>query len=323
MRSQDHDVFKFKTYFDLLCDHKYFNKFLGYFNSKYGQPTSSAVREAQPFAKPAEVTVDVPEGMTEEHFRKLISRFLSSQVRQKPGEEKEPHYRSLIKRYYMIHKGISSPSSVTSDHVAALIGDEIHIKDVYMSLKKEFGMGTRGGKLVPLNHFFNSLQTHKQILVAVSSYRMDAINPSRVPGEMLEQLRTLFEELDVVPSSQKTKLVAVSKTLHFLLPDLVMPIDSKVLKFLRKKGDIPPKSEKQFDWFKEVFRKYLEITDALGLKQSNGDGNWWNWSVPKRIDNAIMGFWELFSDDNIERIICGHIDMLLQFLSPIAALPAG
>lgn len=291
----------FSTYCDLLHSRKHFDRLLGYFNSKYGQPTPSAV------------TPNVPAGMTQAGYMELISRFAPPQVRQKSGEDKEPHYRSLIKRYYMIDKGASSGSSVTSGRVSALISDETHVLDIYESLRKEFGVGIRGGELVPLDGFFHSLQTNKKTLVAAWGYRMDDINPGAVPGAVFEQLRALFDGLEVVPSSQKTKLVAVSKTLHFLLPDLVMPIDSKVLRFLRK-GDIPAKSEKQFDWFKEVFGKYLEITTALDLEQSNGDGKWWNWSVPKRVDNAIMGFWDLFSEQNMQRIVCSRIDMLLDYL---------
>jgi len=229
-------------------------------------------------------------------------------------KKKEPHYEDLIKSYYKIGAGTPSGSRVTSGHVSTLISNRTHIDDVYESLRKEFGMGMRGGKLVPPDDFFRSLQTNKNDLVKASTYRMDGISPSAAPDQMFELLRALFHGLQVVPSTQNTRLVAVSKALHFLLPDLVMPIDSKVLRFFRKKGDIPPEPQKQFDWFTEILGKYLEITAALGLKQVNGDGKWWNWSVPKRVDNAIMGFWDLFSDDNIERIVCGHIDTLLHYL---------
>jgi len=93
-----------------------------------------------------------------------------------------------------------------------------------------------------------------------------------------------------------------------------MPVDgASVLRFLRK-GSVPTKIGKQFELFKEIFCKYIELTSQLKLNPDNGDGNWWNISVPKRIDNAIGGFWKIFGNDNIERITCDHIDMLLKYL---------
>ena len=305
----------FSTYFDLLRSRNYFDRLLKYYNSKYGKPIPSAAQGAPIYGKQATVTVGVPRGLTAGQYKKMIDHRVARQVRYKSGEDKEPHYRSLIKRCYVIGKGTSTSSSITGGHVAALISNKTHIEDAYKSLDKEFYRDRRRAKLAPYSDFWTSIQTHKQRLVAVSQYGMDAINPGAVPGEVFEQLRALFHGLEVVPSSQKTKLVAVSKTLHFLLPDLVMPIDSKVLRFLGKGDNISPQPEKQFESFKDVFNRYLELTAALGLKQSNGDGNWWNWSVPKRIDNTIMGFGDLFfNDENVERIICGHMDMLLDYL---------
>jgi hypothetical protein len=154
---------------------------------------------------------------------------------------------------------------------------------------------------------------------------MESIAPDAIPEELLDGLKLLFSGLKVVPLKAKPgkppkegpKLVAVSKILHFLLPDLVMPVDrKKVLRFFRK-GDVPQETDEQFELFMEVFRKYAEVTARLGLTSGNGDGNWWNISVPKRIDNAILGFWDIFDDANLERIICGHTDMLLEYLGAL------
>jgi len=233
----------------------------------------------------------------------------------KRGEKREGHYGDLIKRHYKIYPGGSSNPSVNSHHVASLIDDYTHIHDVYESLSIEFGMGKRGAKLVSFEEFRKSIQDHSQVVVGLTGYRMDCIAPDAVPQSLLNDLKQLFDELEVVPPGKPRKLVAVSKTLHFLLPGLVMPIDgANVLRFLRK-GDVPEKAERQFDLFKEVFGKYIELATQLGLNPSNGGGNWWNISVPKRIDNAIAGFWAIFDSGNIERMICGHIDTLLSYLN--------
>jgi len=265
------------SYFDLLRKRKYFDIFLEYFNSDYAGK----------------------------------------------GEKRERHYGDLIKRHYKIAQGGISNHSVYRNHVAGLINDGTHIHDVYESLRVEFGVGIRGAKLVSFEDFWGSIKDHSQVVVRLTDYRMDCIAPNPVPQDILRDLRELFCGLKVVPPKAKQgkpleegpKLVAVSKTLHFLLPNLVMPVDrAKVLRFLGK-GDVPPKIEKQFEWFKEVFNKYIELAAQLELEPNNGDGNWWNISVPKRIDNAIAGFWQIFDGAKMERIICGHIDTLLSYLN--------
>jgi hypothetical protein len=299
------------SYFDLLHSREYFDVFLSHFNSKYGKQTA-----ATPNA-----TIPIPQDINPEEWKK----FMEHQTRRakRSGEEREIHYSNLIKRYYMIGHGTSGSPTITSNHVTALISNRTHINDAYESLRKEFLMGMRGLKLFPFKEFWDSIQVHKQVLMSLTRYKMESIASGAIPQGLLDELKLLFCRLKVVPPKEKPgegskegpKLVAVSKTLHFLLPDLVMPVDrAKVLSFLGKKGDVPSDQEQQFAWFREVFGKYIELTAHLGLTSSNGDGHWWNTSVPKRIDNAIIGFWDVFSNENLERIICGNIGMLLSFL---------
>lgn len=271
------------SYFELLCSRRYFDIFLKHYNSRYGKKTSS-------------------------------SPYTAMTIPQRSGKEKEPRYSSLIKRYYMISGNIASVSSFTSNHVSALISNQTYIGNAYNSLNTEFRMNRRLSKTVSYEEFWNSIQNHKVVIVRLTNYRMDSIVPGAIPEGLLNDLRQLFYGLSVVPLYKPRKLVAVSKTLHFLLPNLVMPVDvAGVLRFLRM-GDVPQKIDKQFDLFIEVFRKYIELAAKLGLKMDNGDGHWWNISVPKRIDNAIGGFWDIFNDADMGKIICGNIDTLLSFL---------
>jgi hypothetical protein len=217
--------------------------------------------------------------------------------------QREKRYEQLIKRYRS-----------STGQFAGLISDRTHIADLYESLGKEFNMAMRGAKLVPFEEFFESIQTHKQTIVTLTNYKMDGINPDAIPQSMLGDLKQLFEGLKVVPPTQKRKLVAVSKTLHFLLPDLVMPVDNAGVLRTLEKGEVPEDAGKQYDLFIEVLEEYLDLTVKLGLKQGNSDGTWWNISVPKRIDNAIAGIWGIFSDRHIKYLICNHTDMLLNYL---------
>jgi hypothetical protein len=264
------------TYFDLLCIPKYFDRFLNCFDSNYGEK----------------------------------------------GQYREPHYGKLINRYYKIdiEEGISYLNGhiknldIDSNHVIRLINDNTHISNIYESLRIEFGMGRRSAKLVSINDFTVSIQDNQAIIERLANQRLDSIPPGTVPTSLLTDLKTLFFGLQVVPQDQKSKIVAVSKALHFLLPDLVMPIDgANILRFFGK-GDIPGKAEQQFEWFKEVFIKYVQLIAYLKLERDNCNCNWWNISVPKRIDNSITGFWMIFNNKNIEALICNHIEMFLNYL---------
>jgi hypothetical protein len=218
-------------------------------------------------------------------------------------DQREKRYKELIKRYR---------NSI--GQLADLTGDRTHIGDVYESLGKEFNCAMRGAKLVPFERFLESIRAHKHMIVALTNYRMDGINSNAILLATLGNLKHLFYGLEVVPQNQKCKLVAVSKTLHFLLPDLVMPVDNAVVLRTFDKGEIPNDAGKQYDLFVEVLKEYVDLTVKLGLKQSNSDGQWWNISVPKRIDNAIAGLWKIFSDKHLKYLICNHTDMLLDYL---------
>lgn len=91
------------------------------------------------------------------------------------------------------------------------------------------------------------------------------------------------------------KLVGVSKTMHHLLPDIVPPIDRKyILNFfynepLRKKSQEIQIKGNEEDIFLEVFNNYCDICKNAGLSESCLKRKW-DTSIPKLIDNAIIGF---------------------------------
>jgi hypothetical protein len=89
----------------------------------------------------------------------------------------------------------------------------------------------------------------------------------------------------------KRRIVGVSKTLHFLLPHLVMPIDSTyTMLYFYGSNKYHDKAEKEFETFLDIFTKIHRITRQLNLTINDVDGEQWNTSIPKLIDNAIIGF---------------------------------
>lgn len=191
---------------------------------------------------------------------------------------KEPNYGALIHRYCS-----------TGNYLKLL--DEKYIRLCYGALGNEFGMNKQGAKLVPYSTFKSSILGQKLALSALSKYRLEQFKSGQKPtDDLFSKLETLFRHLHVMASG--VKLVGVSKALHFLLPNLIMPVDRKnVLTFLYGSSYVPPSLDGQFKRFREVLERYSDLAQHLNLTVHNSDGKWWNVSVPKRIDNAIAGFW--------------------------------
>lgn len=197
------------------------------------------------------------------------------------GQFKEPNYASLINQYDK------------ASNYSTLVSNTTYIGLVYAALK-EFSMNERGARLVAQPQFQSYILKHVPTLSLLSSYRLESIDNKSLTN-IFSNLWVLFKELQVMASS--SKLVGVSKAMHFLLPNLVMPIDRKgVLSFYygQTSPNVPTGLHKQFQILREVFESYKDLAQHLPLNLSNWDGNWWNKSVPKRIDNAIAGFWKAF-----------------------------
>lgn len=211
-----------------------------------------------------------------ENFQKFLAIF--NEAYAKLGVSKEQSYGRLIMKYN------NTPSYLR------LFANSEYIRLAYDALK-EFKMDQRRARLVPYSQFASSLASQKLRLHGLSRYKMEELTSDTMSvSNLFSEFQVLFKQLNVMASG--SKLVGVSKALHFMLPNLVMPVDGdSVLKFCYGSNYVPPSFDAQFERFKEVFQRYADLTRHLRLKVSNADGNWWNISVPKRIDNAIAGFW--------------------------------
>ena len=211
-----------------------------------------------------------------ENFQKFLTIF--NEVYTKLGVYKEQSYWHLIEQYN------------NTPNYLRLFENSQYMSFAYDALK-EFKMDQRRARLVPYSQFESFLVSQKLRLHGLSRYKMEELTLDKMAlSNLFSEFQVLFKQLNVMASG--SKLVGVSKALHFMLPNLVMPVDGdSVLRFCYGSNYVPPSLDAQFERFKEVFQRYTDLTRHLGLKVSNADGNWWNISVPKRIDNAIAGFW--------------------------------
>lgn len=98
----------------------------------------------------------------------------------------------------------------------------------------------------------------------------------------------MFFQMELVHPG-KPRLVTYSKTFHFFLPKLFVPIDRKyTLSYFYGNGMVPGSLERQFKRFSELHQEFRRFATNVALVQAVD--NSWNGNIPKVIDNIIIGY---------------------------------
>lgn len=178
-----------------------------------------------------------------------------------------------------------------------MFSDE-YLELVYTTLIA-WNMNGRGAKLNDFELFKKSIRECRSNIENLKKYKLETLNDED-KKEVLSKVNILFKDLDLVGDSWtgnkiKSKIVTFSKTLHFLLPELIVPIDRKyTLNFFYGNFDVPTDTdklkndEKQIELFDELYDKFCEIISVYNLKEYKD--NKWNLNIPKIVDNAIIGY---------------------------------
>jgi hypothetical protein len=194
------------------------------------------------------------------------------------------NYRIISPSFYLYKKIIDKHRFLKN--LNALIKDDEFVELIYITLIA-WDMNRRSAKLVPFEEFKESVLKNQPILNELYDYRLDFLSINDL-DVILDKIEVLFSSLRVMKS--KSKIVGVSKTLHFLLPNLIMPIDRKfTLNSLYGNNAYSQDVKKEFKTFKEVFIKFCEISKRLKLSDRDVNNFNWNVSIPKLIDNALIG----------------------------------
>jgi len=139
-------------------------------------------------------------------------------------------------------------------------------------------MNARGAKMKYFDEFRINILRNKNYFEELSKYKLNNINEIdflKVKG-ILERL---YDGLNLMKT--KGKLVSNSKLMHYLLPDLVMPMDREnTLKFFF--GNTGETKQK----FLDIIECSYYIIKDIKLKRFLDDT--WNQSIPKVLDNAII-----------------------------------
>lgn len=178
----------------------------------------------------------------------------------------------------------------TTGHYDNLLSDNQYIEYIYATLSS-WGMHrmTKNVLLKEFENFKEVINFNRDGLIELNKYKLETIQSIK---DIEDLLLKVFNNLIVMEKG--SKIVGTSKALHHLLPDLVPPIDRRnTINFfyedpLKKQVSIPKDEDK---CFLEILGEYLEITRKLNLTfRGYLHKNIFDTSVPKIIDNAIIGF---------------------------------
>jgi len=181
-----------------------------------------------------------------------------------------------------------------------------HIELIYATLTA-WGMHRMGDpeitktKLVEFDVFIASILQSQNVFEELRDHRMECISLDEY-NHILDKLHLPYNTLQV--SISEASIVANSKTLAHLLPDLIPPIDRQYTirfftqedrNFFRKNGkyrtvNLPVGKDNQFFLFKRICCEMKNLLDDCDLNTFELDDRSFNTSYPKIIDNIIMAY---------------------------------
>ena len=147
-----------------------------------------------------------------------------------------------------------------------------------------FGMNSQKARLSLPAAFKQYLKKHADTIQSLAKIKLERIKES--DSELIGTIGDLFDNLRLTQTN--SPLVTFSKTMHFLLPDLFMPIDRRyTLRFFYEHAPTNQKAcfLQVFEQYRAFSHQHSEALQALADPHSR-----WNRNVPKIIDNAIIGY---------------------------------
>lgn len=211
---------------------------------------------------------------------KLISVFLNDKISilENSLNETALNYRPFDPGLYLYKMILKKPieQQFTDDFIEL----------VYTTLVA-WNMDSRGAKLSDFKVFRDSLLKNKDLIIRLSNKKIENLTDSEF-NENISIIGRLFENLKLV-AVDKPLLVTFSKTIHFYMPNLFMPIDRKyTLTFFFNHYSVDKSVDKQFAKYSYIQKQLFDFIKAIDLIK-HIDNNW-NMNLPKIVDNAIIGY---------------------------------
>lgn len=181
-----------------------------------------------------------------------------------------------------IHQSVINKRRVLGSAMDAMTNDEF-LEDLHELLSK-WGMAERGAKLVNIESFKTNIQS---LCLDISSLEAFTImNPEPIfSSKVIPEVVRIIQRLNI--NENRSKVVAGSKALHHLLPDLIPPIDRAY-------------TGRFFAWHRRYFQDRQPQILKEGLLFFNRlarevqpqffRGSRWRTSQTKILDNAVVGY---------------------------------
>ena len=146
-----------------------------------------------------------------------------------------------------------------------------------------WGIGKRKSILVPPQEFAAALYSVAEGLGPLESLRIDDVMLD--PDDIARRLWALIEQLHIVRN--RNRLVACTKALHHLLPNLVPPMDREYTQtfFAWSNPQFQNHPERCFNFAFKAF-----ASTARAVEPAKYVGPNWRTSPTKILDNAIVGY---------------------------------
>ncbi len=171
----------------------------------------------------------------------------------------------------------------------AALGSDAFLALLYATLQK-WGIGARRSRLAPFPLFASSLRRFQADVAALDRLKID--DPTLNVGDASARVLAMIEKLEIVDT--KAPLVACTKALHHLLPDLVVPIDREYTQ--RFFGWHSPEFQyRQGEFLVQAFAAFADVARAANPQQYVRDSGW-HTSRTKVIDNAIVSLLVMETD---------------------------
>jgi hypothetical protein len=186
-------------------------------------------------------------------------------------DQLKAHRQTIALRYY-------------AGSVRAAVENEEFVASLRRTLGA-WGLDQRASRLVPKDEFTAALVAALPRIEPLERLTIDAPD---LPGDLAERLWQLVESLGVTENI--AKIVAGSKTLHHLLPDLVPPIDrawtGRLFQF-----HLPEWQDErgQRRIFRLAYNQFVGVARQVRPEQYVTHSGW-RTSRTKILDNALSGF---------------------------------
>lgn len=164
----------------------------------------------------------------------------------------------------------------------AAVRDAVFQHKLYETLRA-WGIGSRRSQLCPFADFADALVDKEKEISQLDGL---AIEQADLKIELITRmLWNLIDSLAIV--TNQARLVAGSKALHHILPDLIVPIDRAYTQVLFG-WENPQFQYHQERCFAEIFDFFVSVARATNPGQYVGKKRW-NTSTTKVLDNAVVG----------------------------------